>query len=80
MYRSFRSRLIRKISNVENLPLVYVNPSPVWNKIYINLGPNITDNQSAEYFKFYIAGMIDDKDADAEAEYYFDNIKLVYRE
>ena len=77
---AFEVGLFAKISNVENIPLVYVNPTPVWNKIYINLGPNITDNQSAEYFKFYIAGMIDDKDADAEAEYYFDNIKLVYRE
>ena len=75
---TFEVGLFAKISNVENMPLVYVNPSPVWNKIYINLGPNITDNQSAEYFKFYIAGMIDDETP--EAEYYFDNIKLVYRE
>ena len=74
----FEVGLFAKISSVENMPLVYVNPSPVWNKIYINLGPNITDNQSAEYFKFYIAGRIDDEDT--EAEYYFDNIKLVYRE
>ncbi|MBR5780548.1 MAG: hypothetical protein IKY27_01010 [Bacteroidales bacterium] len=73
----FEVGLFAKISNVENLPLVYVNPSPKWNKIYINLGPNITDNQDAEYFKFYIAGRIDEN---SEAEYYFDNIKLVYRD
>lgn len=73
----FEVGLFAKISSVESIPLVYVNPSPTWNKIYINLGPNITDTQEAEYFKFYIAGKIDE---DSEAEYYFDNIKLVYRD
>ena len=73
----FEVGLFAKISGVENIPLVYVNPSPVWNKIYVNLGPNITDEQEAEYFKFYIAGLVDKGE---EAEYYFDNIKLVYRD
>lgn len=73
----FEVGLFAKISSVESIPLVYVNPSPTWNKIYINLGPNITDTQEAEYFKFYIAGKIDEG---SEAEYYFDNIKLVYRD
>lgn len=74
----FEVGLFAKIGTVESIPLVYVNPSPDrWNKIYINLGPNITDTQEAEYFKFYIAGKVD---AGKEAEYYFDNIKLVYRD
>lgn len=73
----FEVGLFAKISGVESMPLIYVNPSEKWNKIYVNLGPNITDAQEAEYFKFYIAGKIDEG---GEAEYYFDNIKLVYRD
>ena len=73
----FEVGMFAKISQMENIPLVYVNPSPTWNKIYINIGPTITDTQDAEYFKFYIAGMID---KNSEAEYYFDNLKLVYRD
>lgn len=73
----FEVGLFAKVSGVESIPLIFVNPSPTWNKIYVNLGPNITDTQEAEYFKFYIAGQVDE---DKEAEYYFDNIKLVYRE
>lgn len=72
----FEVGLFAKISGIETLELVYVKPSPVWNKIYINLGPSITDAHEASYFKFYIAGLTDEP----EAEYYFDNIKLVYRE
>lgn len=72
----FEVGLFAKISGVESIPLIYVNPTETWNKIYVNLGPNITDAQEAEYFKFYIAGKVD---ANSEAEYYFDNIKLVYR-
>lgn len=73
----FEVGLYAKISQMEIIPLVYVNPSPTWNKIYINIGPTITDTKDAEYFKFYIAGMID---KNSEAEYYFDNLKLVYRD
>ena len=74
----FEVGLFAYISGEEYMPLVYVNPSPDrWNKIYINLGPSITDTQEAEYFKFYIAGRVD---AGKDAEYYFDNIKLVYRD
>ena len=75
---TFEVGLFAYISGEEYMPLVYVNPSPTkWNKIYINLGPNITDTQEAQYFKFYIAGRVD---AGEEAEFYFDNIKFVYRE
>ncbi len=75
---AFEVGLFAMINRIESIPLIYVNPSPTWNKIYVNIGPNISDTQDAKYFKFYIAGMIDKEDT--EAEYYFDNIKLVYRE
>lgn len=73
----FEVGMFAKISGIETIQLIYVNPSPTWNKIYVNLGPNVTVAQEAEYFKFYIAGSVDES---SEANYYFDNIKLVYRE
>ena len=61
-----------RIGGIETFPLYNVNPSPDrWNKIYLNLGPRITDTPEASWFKFYIAGSTD---PDKEAEYYFDNI------
>ncbi len=74
---SFQVGLRAKISGVETFPLYNVNPSPTWNKIYLNLGPRITDTPEASWFEFYIASSID---PDSEAEFYFDNIKLIYRD
>lgn len=73
----FKVGLLARTSGYEQIDLIYVNPSPIWNKIYINLGPNITDYQSASYFEFFITATLEDAQ---EAEYYFDNIKLVYRD
>lgn len=73
----FKVGLVAGIGREEIIDLVYVNPSEEWNKIYINLGPNITDVRDANYFKVYISGTID---KGSEAEYYFDNIKVIYRE
>lgn len=73
----FEVGLFAKVGREEVIDLVYVNPSESWNKIYINLGPNITDIQEAEYFKVFISGIVDES---SEAEYYFDNIKVVYRD
>ena len=75
----FTVGLFAKISSEEMIELVHVNPSEEWNKIYINLGPNITDasSDSPEYFRVFIAGSTE---KDTEAEYYFDNIKVVYRD
>lgn len=74
----FQVGLRAKISGEEIFPLYNVNPSPdKWNKIYLNLGPRITDTPEASWFKFYISGSTD---PGKEAEYYFDNIKLIYRD
>ncbi|MBE6346094.1 MAG: hypothetical protein E7067_02605 [Lentimicrobiaceae bacterium] len=73
----FKVGLLARTGGIEQIDLIYVNPSPKWNKIYVNLGPNITDYQEAQYFEFFIAGNLDGA---TEAEYYFDNIKLVYRD
>ena len=74
----FTVGMLAKIAGEEMIELVHVNPSEKWNKIYINLGPNITDASSnnPEYFRVYITGSTTEG---TEAEYYFDNIKVVYR-
>lgn len=75
----FEVGLFVKIRQEETIDLIYVNPTDKWNKIYVNLGPNITDASSdnPEYFRVFISGSVDEG---SEAEYYFDNIKVVYRD
>lgn len=64
--------------SINDIELVYVNPSEDWNKIYINLGPSISDNaNNALYFKLYIRASVEEGQ---EANLYFDNIKIVYRD
>lgn len=61
---------------VVDLPLVVVNQSDEWNKIYVNLGPNVTAYSSASSFKIYFESALGE---DELAQYYLDNIKLLYR-
>lgn len=63
-------------SQVVDIPLVYVNESDVWNKLYINLGPNISEHTSATEFKVYFSATLDDQE---NATIFLDNIKLIYR-
>lgn len=61
---------------VVDIPLVVVNESDEWKKIYINLGPNVQVYNDATGFKIYFEGSLGD---DTTAKFYFDNIKLIYR-
>lgn len=61
---------------VLDIPLVVVNTSESWKKIYVNLGPNVTAYPSASSFKIYFESSIGE---DEQARYYLDNIKLIYR-
>lgn len=75
--RSFGVGMFATISGtVVDIPLVVVNKSDTWNKIYINLGPNISAYTNASNFKVYLESSLSDE---SEAAYYFDNIKLIYR-
>ncbi len=75
--RSFGVGMFASISGtIVDIPLIVVNKSDTWNKIYINLGPNISAYTSASDFKVYFESSVFD---DNEASYYFDNIKLIYR-
>jgi hypothetical protein len=61
---------------VEQLPVLVVNPSNTWNKIYINLTPTVSAHQDASSFKVYFRAI---KNTDeAEAKIYLDNIKLLH--
>ena len=77
---------------LETLPLVKVTPTDKthdkpqrWNKIYINIGPFMNKYSTASYFKVYFTSNLTteyDLDYHPISEpryYYFDNLKLVYR-
>jgi hypothetical protein len=56
--------------------VLVVNPSTTWNKIYINLTPTVSSLPDVNSFKvFFTAKKSTD---DAQAEIYFDNIKLLH--
>lgn len=49
-----------------------------WNKIYINIGPYLVDNETADYFQIYFASWGDRNDG--PQYFYYDNFKLIYRD
>ena len=49
-----------------------------WNKIYINVGPYLVDNEGFDYFKIYFASWA--LRNDGPQYFYFDNLKLIYRD
>jgi hypothetical protein len=62
---------------LKKIPLLIMKPTEVWNKIYINLGPNIALNSDAANYKVYFeAGLEIEKES---AQIYLDNIKLIHR-
>ena len=60
-----------------------------WNKIYINIGPSMNNNVKSNYFKLYLTSdLTTDQDLlygrvyhpiNEPRYYYFDNLKLLYR-
>lgn len=76
-------------------PLLRIQPTDTvnavpnrWNKIYVNIGPFMNENESADYFKIYFTsdlsvdptyGEPDYVQPDKQRYYYFDNLKLFYR-
>ena len=55
--------------------LYYLKATDTWKKTYLNFSPTITENNSATYFKFYLKGTVAEGQT---ADFYFDNIKLIY--
>ncbi|MDY0342990.1 MAG: hypothetical protein RBR28_05415 [Lentimicrobium sp.] len=57
-------------------PLLYLKPSPEWNKIYVNLTVPKYDTPSATDFQIFIGAKTDQGDADGYL--LIDNIKLIH--
>lgn len=56
--------------------VLIVNPSPEWNKIYINFTPTLSSNLGGSTFRIFFTAI---KSTDEpNAEIYFDNIKLLH--
>lgn len=69
--------LLKEYGQFVKIPLLTMNHSSTWNKIYINLGPNISLHPQAEYYKVVIESGLEA--GKSSATIYLDNIKLVYR-
>jgi len=57
-------------------PVLVINPSSKWNKIYVNLTPTLSTYTSASNFKVFFTAI--KSTTEANAEIFFDNIKLVH--
>jgi hypothetical protein len=69
--------LIRDPAGYVKVPLVIVNHSDKWNKIYINLGPNLSLHSQASEFRVYFeAGLDKDK---SSSTILIDNLKIIHR-
>lgn len=76
---------------LETLPIIKVTPTDKthdkperWNKIYINIGPYMNDFQRASYFKLFFTSNLAMEGSEYHPiseprYYYFDNLKLLYR-
>lgn len=63
-------------STIKKYPIVILNPTTTWKKIYINLTLVVSRETSAQNFQVYFTGT---KDANhTEDKLYFDNIKLIH--
>lgn len=69
---------IQGISTIIQKPVIYINPSENWNKIYINLTSVVTEADKPIDFRVFFGGM---KSNDVDTTYVLlDNIKLLYQE
>ena len=60
-----------------DMPLYYLRATDTWKKTYLNYSPTVTDHNNYEYVKFYLKSSISEN---TTADFYIDNIKLIYRE
>lgn len=57
-------------------PIILLNQSSSWNKIYIDLTQTTTSNPSASSFSLYISATINE--ANQESDIYIDNLKIIH--
>ncbi len=62
---------------IKTNPIVVLNPSDNWNKLYLNLTPTLTrENPALQHYKIYFSGNINEDDV-SSASIYLDNLKLL---
>ena len=69
--------IIQEYGNFIKIPLVILNHSKNWNKIYVNLGPNLSLHPQATDFKVFFESVLE-TDLNS-ASIYLDNIKIINR-
>lgn len=69
--------LIREATGYTKVPLVILNHSAEWNKIYINLGPNLSLHPQASEFRIYFEAGLDYNKTSSTI--YLDNLKIIHR-
>jgi hypothetical protein len=57
-------------------PIINLSPTASWNKIYINLTPNVSSATAVTKYKIFVAALLDE--GLEESEILIDNLKLVY--
>ncbi|MCK5821480.1 MAG: hypothetical protein KAH17_06325 [Bacteroidales bacterium] len=58
--------------------LVYVRPSDVWKRMYVDLGTVATYHNSTELYRISFLAAHEQKDAETMGEIYLDNIKIIH--
>lgn len=69
--------LVRESSGYKKIPLLILNHSEEWNKIYINLGPNLSLHPQASEFRVYFEAALDNDKTSSTI--YLDNLKVIHR-
>ncbi len=62
--------------NLIQSPILNLSPTDKWNKIYINLTPNVSNTISGLKFRIFIGAMLDENRE--EGIIWMDNLKLLY--
>jgi len=65
------------INESRQLPIVTLNPTSKWKKVYINMGFDITNEPSDYVFRFFLGAVNSGTDT---AKVYLDNVKLIHFE
>lgn len=79
-YKVSTETIVGLIANYQNSinkkPIVVLNPTATWKKIYINLTLAVSREINARDFQIYFAA--GRKETSSEDKFYFDNIKLIH--
>lgn len=79
-YKVSTETIVGLIANYQNSinksPIVVLNPTTTWKKIYINLTLAVSREVNAQDFQIYFAASR--KENSSEDKFYFDNIKLIH--